>query len=97
MLSIVYLVVSDYRAAVGSDLNASQGVSINIIALYETSAITKYVNAPLVSIEDSIAPRRNIQHTIELKVKTKERICDGSLFIIQSECIHEKIKTIVSF
>lgn len=50
------LIVSDYRTAVGSDLNTSQGVSINIIALYETSAITKYVNAPLVSIEDSITP-----------------------------------------
>lgn len=58
MLSIVYLVVSDYRAAVGSDLNASQGVSINIIALYETSAITKYVNTPLVSIEDGITPEK---------------------------------------
>lgn len=65
MLSIMYLVVSDYRAAVGSDLNASQGISINIIALYETSAITKYVNAPLVSIEDGITPKGKIQHTTE--------------------------------
>lgn len=56
MLSIMYLVVSDYRAAVSSDLNASQGVSINIIPLYETSAITKYVYTPLVSIKNGITP-----------------------------------------
>lgn len=65
MLSIMYLVVSDYRAAVGSDLNASQGVSINIITLYETSAITKYVNTPLVSIEDGITPAGKIQGITE--------------------------------
>lgn len=67
MLAIMYLVVSDYRAAVGSDLNASQGVSINIIALYETSAITKYVNAPLVAIEDGISPERK-KYNAQLKL-----------------------------
>lgn len=56
MLSIVNLVMSDYRTAVGSDLNTSESISINIIALYQTSAIPKYVNATLVSIKYSITP-----------------------------------------
>ncbi len=57
MLPVMDLVVPYYRTAVRSDLNASQGISINIISLNEAPPITKYVNASLVSIEDGISPR----------------------------------------
>lgn len=57
MLAIMDLVVSHDRTAVCSDLNSSQRISINIISLNKASTITKYVNAPLVSIEDGISPR----------------------------------------
>jgi len=57
MLPVMDLVVPYYRTAVRSDLNASQGISINIISLNEAPPISKYVNASLVSIEDGISPR----------------------------------------
>lgn len=56
MLSIVDLVVSYNGAAVGSDLNSRQGVTIDIVTLYQTPSISKYVHPSLVTVEYSISP-----------------------------------------
>lgn len=56
MLAIVDLVVSDNRAAVRPYLDSCQGVTIDVITFNEASAITKYINATLVPIENGIAP-----------------------------------------
>lgn len=56
MLSVVDLVVSYDRAAVCPDLDPCQGVTVDIIPLNEASAVTEYVNATLVTVEDGVAP-----------------------------------------
>lgn len=56
MLAIMDLVVSDNRAAVRPDLNSCQGVTINVVSFNEASAITKNINATLVTIKNGIAP-----------------------------------------
>lgn len=45
-------------AAVGSDLDARQGVAINVVALYQAPAVTKDVHAALVAIEYGISAAR---------------------------------------
>lgn len=60
VLSIVDLVVPYNRAAVGSDLDPRQGVTIDIVILYQTPTITKYVHPSLVTIEYGISPRYKI-------------------------------------
>lgn len=57
MLPIVDLVVPYDGAAVGSDLDSRQGVTIDVVTLYQTSSISKYVHASLVTVENSISPR----------------------------------------
>lgn len=56
MLSIVDLVVPYNRAAVGSDLDSRQGVTVDIVTLYQTPPISKYVHPSLVTIEYSVSP-----------------------------------------
>lgn len=56
VLSVVDLVVPYDWAAVGSDLDSRQGVPIDVITLYQTPPISKYVHPSLVSIEYSISP-----------------------------------------
>lgn len=67
MLSIVDLVVPYNGAAVGSDLDSRQGVTVDIVTLYQTPAISKYVHPALVTVEYSISPghkKRNKNVTI---------------------------------
>lgn len=56
MLSVVDLVVSYDGAAVCPDLDPCQGVTVDIIPLNEASAVTEYVNATLVTVEDGVSP-----------------------------------------
>lgn len=56
MLAIVNLVVSDYRAAVGSDLDPCKGVTIDVVALNQASSVAENVNASLVTIKYGISP-----------------------------------------
>jgi hypothetical protein len=56
MLSVVDLVVAYNWAAIGSNLDSSQSVAMDIIPLDQATPITKYVHAPLVTVKDCIAP-----------------------------------------
>lgn len=56
MLSIVDLVVPYNGAAVGSDLDSRQGVTIDIVTLYQTPSISKYVHPSLVTVEYCVSP-----------------------------------------
>lgn len=56
MLSIVDLVVPYNGAAVGSNLDSRQGVTIDIVTLYQTPSISKYVHPSLVTVEYSVSP-----------------------------------------
>lgn len=56
MLSVVDLVVPYNGAAVGSDLDSRQGVTIDIVTLYQTPSISKYVHPSLVTVEYSVSP-----------------------------------------
>lgn len=49
------LVVPYNRAAVGSDLDSSQGVTVDVVTFYQTSPISKYVHPSLVTVENSIS------------------------------------------
>lgn len=61
MLSIMDLIMPYDRAAVGSDLDSRQGVTINIVTLYQTPAISKYVHTSLVTVEYSISTGKDIK------------------------------------
>lgn len=56
MLSIMDLIVPYNRAAVGSDLDPRQSVTIDVVTLYQTPPISKYVHPSLVTVEYSISP-----------------------------------------
>lgn len=56
VLSIVNLVVPYNGATVGSDLDSRQGITVDIVTLYQTPSISKYVHPSLVTIEYSISP-----------------------------------------
>lgn len=56
MLAVVDLVVAYDGAAVGADLNARQGVAVDVVTLYQTPPISKYVDASLVPVEDGVPP-----------------------------------------
>ncbi|TNN50387.1 hypothetical protein EYF80_039422 [Liparis tanakae] len=47
MLAVVDLVVPDDRAAVRPDLDARQGVTVDVISFDEASAVTENINATL--------------------------------------------------
>ena len=66
MLSIVDLVVPNDGAAVCPDLNASQGIAIDVVAFYKTPSIAKYVNTALVPVEDGVAPEHDRQKELVL-------------------------------
>lgn len=61
MLTIMDLVVPHDGAAVGSDLDSRQGVTIDVITFYQTPPISKYVDPSLVTIEYSISPGNKIK------------------------------------
>lgn len=71
MLSIVDLVVPYDGAAVGSDLDSRQGVTIDVVTLYQTSSISKYVHASLVTVENSISPRNQTKHSLGIDAKNE--------------------------
>lgn len=56
MLSVVDLVVPYDGAAVGSDLDPRQGVTVDVVTLYQTPPVSKYVHSSLVTVEYSISP-----------------------------------------
>ena len=56
MLSIMDFIVPYNGAAVGSDLDSSQGVTIDVITLYQTSPVSKYVHSSLVTVVNSVSP-----------------------------------------
>lgn len=72
MLSIVDLVVPYNGAAVGSDLDSRQGVTIDIVTLYQTPSISEYVHPSLVTVEYSISPgyKRN-KHNIGINMQVE--------------------------
>lgn len=55
MLSIMDLVVPYNGAAISSDLDSRQGITIDIVILYQTPTVTKYVHSSLVTIEYSVS------------------------------------------
>lgn len=56
VLAVVDLVVADDGAAVGSDLDARQGVTVDVVTLYQAPPISKYVHASLVPVENGVSP-----------------------------------------
>lgn len=56
MLAVVDLVVPDDGAAIGSDLDASQRVPVDVVHFDEAPPIAKYVHASLVPVVDGIPP-----------------------------------------
>lgn len=76
MLSVVDLVVPYNGAAVGSDLDSRQGVTIDIVTLYQTPSISKYVHPSLVTVEYSVSPenitKKTISH-VNLKIFCHQR------------------------
>ena len=56
MLAVVDLVLPYDRAAVCSDLDAGQGVSVDVVALDQSPTVSEYVHATLVSVEYSVSP-----------------------------------------
>lgn len=55
MLSIMDLVVPYNGAAISSDLDSRQGITIDIIILYQSPTIAKYVHSSLVAVEYSVS------------------------------------------
>lgn len=43
------------RAAVGSDLDAGQGIAVNVVALYQAPAVAEDVHAALVAVEYGVS------------------------------------------
>lgn len=66
MLTVVDLVVPYNGAAVGSDLDSRQGVTIDIVTLYQTPSISKYVHPSLVTVEYSISPRHKKKSAVTI-------------------------------
>ena len=56
MLTMVNLVVAYNRIAVGSDLDASQCITMYVVALNQAPSLTKYVHTALVTIVDFVFP-----------------------------------------
>lgn len=56
VLPVVDLVVPYNGAAVGSDLDSRQGVTVDIVTLYQTPPISKYVHSSLVTIKYGVSP-----------------------------------------
>lgn len=65
MLSIMDLVMPYNGAAVGSNLDPRQGVTVDVVTFYQTPPISKYVHPSLVTIEYSISPEMNKSHYIK--------------------------------
>ncbi len=82
MLSIVDLVVSHNGAAVGSDLDSRQGVTIDVITLYQTSSISKYVDPSLVTIKYSISPGNKGKNNFTLEIDAKNDIFCVSMCVL---------------
>lgn len=61
VLPVVDLVVPYDGAAVGSDLDAGQGVAVNVIALYQAPAVTEDVHAALVAVKYSVSAARKTE------------------------------------
>lgn len=70
MLSVVDLVVPYNGAAVGSDLDSRQGVTIDIVTLYQTPSISKYVHPSLVTVEYSVSPENITKKTKQSAMST---------------------------
>lgn len=56
VLSIVDLVVPYNGATVGSDLDSRQGITVDIVTLYQTPPVPEYVHPSLVTVEYSVSP-----------------------------------------
>jgi hypothetical protein len=54
MLSMVDFIMSYYRIAIGSDLDACQSITVYIIVLNQTTALAKYIHTPLVAVVNLI-------------------------------------------
>lgn len=61
VLSVVDLVVPYDGAAVGSDLDAGQGVAVNVVALYQAPAVAEDVHAALVAVEYGVSAARKTE------------------------------------
>lgn len=75
MLSIVDLVMPYNRAAVGSDLDSRQGVTIDIVTLYQTPPISKYVHASLVTVEYSVSTGKKMKNDAKDAMKFPTQPC----------------------
>ena len=56
MLSMMDFVMANDGVTIGSDLNASQGIAIDIVVFNQPTPLTKDVHPTLVTIVDLILP-----------------------------------------
>lgn len=61
VLPVVDLVVPYDGAAVGSDLDAGQGVAVDVVALYQAPAVPEDVHAALVAVEYGVSAGRKTE------------------------------------
>ena len=60
VLTVVDLIVSHYRVAVGADLYPRECVAVDVVVLYETAALAKDVHSTLVAIVNLIFPANTV-------------------------------------